>query len=152
MSIIGPRMKKEVGECLDFVIRNLKEQYVIPHYSSGYYEASNDYDYISSKLLVQITVKNLTAYSNSATNTEPDFSSSAIDNIGALDIIAKVAVEDDLENDNWGNDRADGAFLAFFGTNSSSYTETKEVEICDNNFEVSVTYTRSYSPISSETQ
>lgn len=144
MSIIGPRMKKEVGDTIDFVIKNLNEQYVIPHYASGCYEATNNYDdRLNSKLSVRITVKNLTAYSNSTTDPNTD---SAIDLIGALDILAETAV-DDLGNDVWGNDRAGHEFLAFFGTDSSSHTETKEVLICNNNFEVSVTYTRSYSRI-----
>ena len=143
MSITGPRMKQEVHDSIEFVIKNLRQQYVIPHYAKGYYEATTEYDdKVNSKLAVSITVKNLTKYPT--TNTEPDFTISAIDHIGALDILAKVSVDDNLSNDEWGNDRIGNEFLAFFGTDSSSYTETKEVMIYNNNFEVSVTYTRSY--------
>lgn len=145
MSIAGPRMKKEVRNSIEFIIKNLNEQYVLPHYAKGYYEDMNKYnDKVNSKLSVSITVKNLSAphpHNNDST---------AIDNIGALNILAKVSVEDYLENDVWGNNRVDHNFLAFFGTDSS-YTESKSVMIYDNVFEVTVTYTRSYEQINSTT-
>lgn len=144
MSIAGPRMIKEVRECVEFVIKNLNEQYVIPHYAKGYYEAMYKYDdNVNSKLAVSITVKNV--------SVSHDKDSAMIDNIGALNILAKVSVEDELENDSWGNNRVGFDFLAFFGIVSSSYTESKEVVICDNVFEVTVTYTRSYEQINGTT-
>ena len=100
-------------------------------------------DNVNSKLSVSITVKNL--------SVSHDNANTVIDNIGALNRLAKVSVEDELANDTWGNDRVSHDFLAFFGIDSSSYTESKEVVICDNKFEVTVTYTRSYERINSKT-
>lgn len=144
MSIAGPRMINEVRKTIDFVIKNLNEQYVIPHYAKGFCEDTYEYnDNVDSKLSVSIVVKNL--------SVSHDNASTAIDNIGALNILAKACVEANLANDTWGNDRVGHDYLAFFGIDSSSYTESKEVVICDNKFEVTVTYTRSYEQINGKT-
>ena len=42
-------------------------------------------------------------------------------------VLAKVAVDDNLSNDEWGNDRVGHEFLAFFGTDSSSYTAESQL-------------------------
>lgn len=92
MFIPVPRMIQEVRDSIEFVIKNLNQQYVLPHYAEGKYEGMYNYDdKINSKLFVFITVENLTELHDS--------DRTAIDHIGALDILARTSVEDDLMND-----------------------------------------------------
>ncbi len=142
MSVVGPRMKQEVDDALDFIIKNLKEQYVIPACAKGSYSESYDYDEgnfgVESKLTVTITVKNMDKCTcDNFTCGDPDY-------LNALGEIATVIVQDNLEFDKPGNRRPDHQCLNFFGCKSISHTDTRELELCGNRFLVSVIYTRSY--------
>lgn len=137
MSIAGPRMVREVNDAMNFVTKNLNEQYVLPHYAKGYYTDTYAYNTnITSKLSITIIVRNITV--------SGDFESTDIDYLYALDTLANTLVDDDLQNDIGGNLRTNNEFLAFCGTKSAIFTITKNIMICDNEFNVSVTYERNY--------
>jgi hypothetical protein len=146
MSIIGPRMKKEVNEALEYVIQNLDEQYVIPACAKGNFSDSYNMEYynngVTSTLTVTVYIKNLD------TCKCDNYTCGEYDCLDALGELASVIIQDDLRMDTPVNDRVRHQCLNFFGTKSFTYSGTEEVEICKNRLLVTVTYERCYTNIS----
>lgn len=141
----APRLVKEMDDSMEFIITNLKNQYIIPVYSHGWCEnGHNGINGIVSKFKCIVEVTNVS-------REEKDHCDAA--DIGtALADMAEIIVEDHLDDD---CDLVSGFFdsatntrlppICFFRMDYIR-TITKSVEIGGTTFEVQLTYERKYTP------
>ena len=139
----APNLIKEMDESMDFIITNLKHQYIIPNHAYGWSkDEHHNIEGIVSKFKCTIELKNV--------NNEDDEEDPTQQDVGnALADMAEIIVMDFIDMDcshKGGYDTETNTRLPPIRFFKMDYTRTitKQVEINEETFEVTLTYERTY--------